>query len=300
MPSKGSSAETSDCRNEERPSERLSPHDLCEAAVTYVLEEVDTVQYMLQAIEEITGKPFLRQRIKCLPSVPQTYKDTASAATATERDRRLLHGQHAYAGYLWRRSRPDCDKGDVVLLEEHVAQHAHYEEKDGKEPSEAPETPAAAKPLVYHPRDPLPPDLKRDLFGRQSDLLSFVERNLRHELVHAFDDSRGKIEPLDCMHQACSEIRAARLSGDCFVWEELQKRRFDFGRGGLACVQRRARTALETNPLCRDFSERAIENVFDKCYSDYEPFAAPIYGMGSYGDVRFPNSTWGNHEKKES
>ena len=109
-----------------------------------------------------------------------------------------------------------------------------------------------------------------------------VERSLRHELIHAFDDVRGYVDPTNCYHQACSEIRAARLSGDCFFQEEVKRGHFDIFTSGRSCVTRRASLAVEHNPLCRSFGGRAVEVVFPRCYSDYEPFAAPLYSMGSY------------------
>lgn len=109
-----------------------------------------------------------------------------------------------------------------------------------------------------------------------------AERSLRHELVHAYDDTRGIIDPQDCLHHACSEIRAARLSGDC-LGLEVKHNWTDPMSSGLQCVRRRAVLAVENNPVCKDFSERAVEKTFPKCYSDYEPFVAPIYGMGNYG-----------------
>lgn len=109
-----------------------------------------------------------------------------------------------------------------------------------------------------------------------------VERNLRHELIHAFDDVRGHIEPTNCYHHACSEVRAARLSGDCFLGEEVKRGNLDFMFSGRTCVSRRAAMAVENNPLCRGFGARAVERVFLQCYSDYEPFVAPIYGMGDF------------------
>jgi inner membrane protease ATP23 len=107
-----------------------------------------------------------------------------------------------------------------------------------------------------------------------------VERALRHELVHAFDDARGQIEPTNCYHQACSEVRAARLSGDCFIREELRRGRVG-ASSGRDCVMRRAALAVEASPLCRGFGTRAVEVVMPRCYRDFEPFVAPVYVMGN-------------------
>ena len=43
-----------------------------------------------------------------------------------------------------------------------------------------------------------------------------VSHALVHELVHAYDHCRGAdLDWTDCEHHACSEVRAASLSGDC-------------------------------------------------------------------------------------
>lgn len=107
-----------------------------------------------------------------------------------------------------------------------------------------------------------------------------VERALRHELIHAFDDARGEIEPTNCYHQACSEVRAARLSGDCFVGEEIKRGRVGT-ISGRDCVMRRATLAVENNPMCKGFGPRAVDVVMPRCYRDFEPFVSPVYTMGN-------------------
>ena len=43
-----------------------------------------------------------------------------------------------------------------------------------------------------------------------------INHALTHELVHAYDHCRGKnLDWTNCQHHACSEIRAAALSGGC-------------------------------------------------------------------------------------
>ncbi|OEH73628.1 hypothetical protein cyc_06140 [Cyclospora cayetanensis] len=43
-------------------------------------------------------------------------------------------------------------------------------------------------------------------------------RVLLHELLHAFDFARAKIDTDDCSHIACTEIRAINLSEQCGLW----------------------------------------------------------------------------------
>ena len=49
-----------------------------------------------------------------------------------------------------------------------------------------------------------------------------VESTLAHELVHAYDNCRRPgMNWDDCEQHACSEIRAANLSGDCTLMQEV-------------------------------------------------------------------------------
>ena len=45
----------------------------------------------------------------------------------------------------------------------------------------------------------------------------FAELTLTHELIHAYDHCRAYMNWSNCVHHACSEIRAANLSGDCHM-----------------------------------------------------------------------------------
>ncbi|MEE6480736.1 hypothetical protein FKM82_012658 [Ascaphus truei] len=57
---------------------------------------------------------------------------------------------------------------------------------------------------------------------------SHMNRVVTHELIHAFDHCRAHVDWFNSVrHLACSEIRAANLSGDCSLGNELT--RFKFG-----------------------------------------------------------------------
>jgi mitochondrial inner membrane protease ATP23 len=292
-PSPAAAERSDDTTGAVKAEDLYSAHDVCESAVEYVLRNVNTVQYMIKSIEDITGIPFRRDRIKCLPLVP--HQRAAHDAAGLTPDR-------VFAGYMWRSARSDCKAKDVVLLEDHIIRlfNTKHAQAFLKKKREAEANRGGAPPTSSLPASSPSPDtssaasssLLQQLLGEsQQAVLHQVERNIRHELIHAFDDARGVIESSDCLHQACSEIRAARLSGDCFVGQEMRKGRFNFFDGGQKCVRRRAVMAVERNPVCRGFSERAVDTVMTKCYSDYEPFAAPVYSLGSYGDAMFPNGT---------
>jgi hypothetical protein len=82
-------------------------------------------------------------------------------------------------------------------------------------------------------------------------------RAVTHELVHAFDACRVKLEPQNCSHIACTEVRAANLSGDCDFGVELARltpvRLAAQGLSGhqQACVRRRAELSLSMHEQCR-------------------------------------------------
>ena len=103
-----------------------------------------------------------------------------------------------------------------------------------------------------------------------------VSASIRHELIHAFDDARADVDPTNCLHHACSEIRAARLSGECSITEEILR-----GNGimsstslsiGEQCVRRRAALSVSQNPFCKSCSEISVGQVWEKCISDNAPY----------------------------
>jgi inner membrane protease ATP23 len=100
-----------------------------------------------------------------------------------------------------------------------------------------------------------------------------VERTVLHELVHAYDTCRAKVDCNDCRHLACTEIRAALLSGDCDMFNEWRRRNFAFKGQGVACVKRRAELSVAAHPNCAgEKAKQVIEEVFDVCYNDTAPF----------------------------
>eukprot|EP01059_Diplonema_ambulator_P023436 TRINITY_DN3892_c0_g1_i1.p1 TRINITY_DN3892_c0_g1~~TRINITY_DN3892_c0_g1_i1.p1 ORF type:complete len:232 (+),score=13.08 TRINITY_DN3892_c0_g1_i1:65-760(+) len=104
-----------------------------------------------------------------------------------------------------------------------------------------------------------------------------VKKALRHELIHAFDDARAYVNPSDCHHHACSEIRAARLSGECALGEELLRGKSLSGDGGSLtlgqqCVNRRANLSVSRNPACSRVSQQAIQTVWEACVADTAPY----------------------------
>lgn len=100
-------------------------------------------------------------------------------------------------------------------------------------------------------------------------------RVLTHELVHAFDFARARIDPTSCPHMACTEIRAWSLSGECDLWTKW----FSFLGEDMVnrkqrCVRDGALASLLDNDRCHDVyvARGAIEEVWAPCWRDYWPF----------------------------
>uniref|UniRef100_A0A2C9L735 Mitochondrial inner membrane protease ATP23 n=1 Tax=Biomphalaria glabrata TaxID=6526 RepID=A0A2C9L735_BIOGL len=98
---------------------------------------------------------------------------------------------------------------------------------------------------------------------------------LAHELLHAFDYCRAKVNFENLRHLACSEIRAANMfhcslgaamsSGEASLFHVKERHQL--------CVKNKA---LQSMRLVRNVTEfeamMVIDDVFDKCYNDTEPF----------------------------
>mmetsp|Transcript_23496 Transcript_23496/g.56205 ORF Transcript_23496/g.56205 Transcript_23496/m.56205 type:complete len:182 (-) Transcript_23496:339-884(-) len=101
-----------------------------------------------------------------------------------------------------------------------------------------------------------------------------VNRSLTHELIHAYDHCRGaNLDWSDCHHHACSEVRAANLSGDCHWSQEFLRGNFSLQAQHQACVRRRALLSVAMNPNCPEpKAKEAVDAVFDTCFRDTRPF----------------------------
>ena len=83
------------------------------------------------------------------------------------------------------------------------------------------------------------------------------------------------MDPINnCIHMACTEIRAENLSGECSWLREMQNGRMltDFVGHGAKCVKRRAALSVKANPNCAEKAEEYIDAAFERCYKDTYPF----------------------------
>ncbi|XP_060100947.1 mitochondrial inner membrane protease ATP23 homolog [Heteronotia binoei] len=103
---------------------------------------------------------------------------------------------------------------------------------------------------------------------------SHMNRVVTHELIHAFDHCRAHVDWFNNIrHLACSEIRAANLSGDCSLVNEMARFKFGLKQHRQTCVRDRAvRSILAIRKVNKERAENAVDEVFDSCFNDHEPF----------------------------
>ncbi|KAF9305421.1 Mitochondrial inner membrane protease atp23 [Mortierella antarctica] len=100
------------------------------------------------------------------------------------------------------------------------------------------------------------------------------EHTMIHEMIHMYDHCVFNVEWDNLRHHACSEVRAAALSGDCNWSREVRRGFYTFTKQHQECVKRRATLSVQANPNCtsRAAAEKAVNAVFDSCYNDTRPF----------------------------
>ncbi|KAG8711732.1 Mitochondrial inner membrane protease atp23 [Ceratobasidium sp. 395] len=103
---------------------------------------------------------------------------------------------------------------------------------------------------------------------------SHMQDTLVHELVHMYDHAKFNVDWNNLRHHACSEIRAASLSGDCRWSRETQRGFVTFSKQHQACARRRAILSVIANPACKspEDAERAVNEVWESCFKDTRPF----------------------------
>ncbi|KAI1818715.1 peptidase M76 family-domain-containing protein [Poronia punctata] len=105
-----------------------------------------------------------------------------------------------------------------------------------------------------------------------------LEDTLAHEMVHAWDHLRWKMDWVgdkDLKHAACTEIRASMLSGECrWTREAFTRHNFTLTQQFQDCVRRRAVQSVMARPRCKDDVQatKAVNQVWDSCFSDTRPF----------------------------
>lgn len=120
------------------------------------------------------------------------------------------------------------------------------------------------------------PDLGIQLCANYISDKWVLNDTLSHELVHWYDNIRFKVDWMDLKHHACSEIRAASLSGECAILTEFKKNlgMMKMSKGHQTCVKRRAALSVVGHPKCKDMdhANEIVDEVFRSCFNDTRPF----------------------------
>ncbi|KAF9734796.1 Mitochondrial inner membrane protease atp23 [Paraphaeosphaeria minitans] len=101
------------------------------------------------------------------------------------------------------------------------------------------------------------------------------EDTMAHEMVHAWDHLKYKVEDNNLRHQACLEIRASTLSGECrFAREFFTKNQWRITEQLQNCVRRRATLSMLARPGIKDdvHAAKVVNEVWDSCFHDTRPF----------------------------
>ncbi|XP_077401306.1 mitochondrial inner membrane protease ATP23 homolog [Vanacampus margaritifer] len=125
---------------------------------------------------------------------------------------------------------------------------------------------------------------------------SHMNRVVTHELIHAFDHCRAHVDWFNNFrHLACSEIRAANLSGDCSFSNEVARFHFGMKSHHQECVRDRAlRSILAVRKISRQEAEKIVDEVFDTCFNDHAPFGRIPH---SKGDAKFAHRDYENRSR---
>uniref|UniRef100_A0A674J9W1 Mitochondrial inner membrane protease ATP23 n=2 Tax=Terrapene triunguis TaxID=2587831 RepID=A0A674J9W1_9SAUR len=125
---------------------------------------------------------------------------------------------------------------------------------------------------------------------------SHMNRVVTHELIHAFDHCRAHVDWFsNVKHLACSEIRAANLSGDCSLINEMTRFKFGLKQHHQTCVRDRAiRSILAVRKVSKETAEKAVDGVFDSCFNDHEPFGRVPH---SKSDAKYAYRNFQNRDR---
>ncbi|KAL1976452.1 hypothetical protein VTN31DRAFT_2734 [Thermomyces dupontii] len=103
-----------------------------------------------------------------------------------------------------------------------------------------------------------------------------LEDTLAHEMVHAYDHLRFKLDwEGNLRHAACTEIRASSLSGECrWAREFFRRGQWKLTQQHQECVRRRAILSVQARPFCKDRAqaEKVVNEVWESCFRDTRPF----------------------------
>uniref|UniRef100_A0A3P8WID8 Mitochondrial inner membrane protease ATP23 n=2 Tax=Cynoglossus semilaevis TaxID=244447 RepID=A0A3P8WID8_CYNSE len=125
---------------------------------------------------------------------------------------------------------------------------------------------------------------------------SHMNRVVTHELIHAFDHCRAHVDWFSNLkHLACSEIRAANLSGDCSFSNEVSRLNLGLKQHHQECVRARALLSiLAVRKISQEYAEKIVDEVFEPCFNDHAPFGRIPH---SKKDAKFANRDYDNRQR---
>lgn len=96
---------------------------------------------------------------------------------------------------------------------------------------------------------------------------------LTHEMLHAYDMCTKNVDPNNCIHHACMEIRSSNLSGECHLIRDYTRpTTLSVRRRHVECVKERAKLSISSRPACVGRVDESIAAAWSSCYSDQTPF----------------------------
>ncbi|XP_013416827.1 mitochondrial inner membrane protease ATP23 homolog [Lingula anatina] len=132
-------------------------------------------------------------------------------------------------------------------------------------------------------------------------------KQIRHvflrELIVAYDHCRAKIDVTSVTQEACTEVRAANLSGECTSLRKMWKSYPLTTLGKIngmhkECVRKRAVDALQKSFSGKPRRElrAAVDQVFERCYNDLDPLGRrPRRGSAADAANAYTDSQFMNH-----
>ncbi|XP_062990875.1 mitochondrial inner membrane protease ATP23 homolog isoform X2 [Elgaria multicarinata webbii] len=92
-----------------------------------------------------------------------------------------------------------------------------------------------------------------------------------------------------------SQIRAANLSGDCSLLNEMSRFKFGLKQHHQTCVRDRAvRSILAVRKVNKEMAEKAVDEVFESCFNDHEPFGRVPHNIS---DAKYAYREFQNRER---
>ena len=100
-----------------------------------------------------------------------------------------------------------------------------------------------------------------------------MQETLTHELTHAYDYCTTEFDFNNCVHQACTEIRASNLSGECHLRRQMHGGQIKrLRRHHPECVKQRASLSISSRPQCQGRVQESIATAWPHCSVDTKPF----------------------------